>query len=127
MAQGPSGNGIDACSCGSIKSSQSFWVSGGISPSILNLGTGWRWVVSLKTWLHYSPPPPIERAPVTCLAGGWVGPTVGVNAVNKRKISCTCRKSDPDSIAESLYHLSYAVFMRTKLYNISVLNTLSLF
>jgi len=38
------------------------WGSGGIAPRILNLGTTWRWVVSITLWPLYGGgkiPPPI--------------------------------------------------------------------
>jgi hypothetical protein len=38
---------------------------------------------------------PGERAPVTPLTGGWMGPWTGPDAVDKRKISCPCLESYP--------------------------------
>jgi hypothetical protein len=40
---------------------------------------------------------------------GWVGPRAGVNAVEKRKISCPYREPNPGSAAlcPSLYRLTY--------------------
>jgi hypothetical protein len=29
------------------------WGSGGVAPCIFNFGTGWNWVVSFMSWLHY--------------------------------------------------------------------------
>lgn len=45
------------------------WKSGVTAPPILNLSTGWRWVVSFMPW------PPYSRgiAPDTHWIGGWVG------------------------------------------------------
>jgi len=34
--------------------------------------------------------------------GGWVGPTVGLNSVANRNISCPCRKSNTDLAAHGL-------------------------
>jgi hypothetical protein len=53
------------------------WGSGGIAPRILDLGTGWRWVVSFT---HL---------------GGWVGPRAVLDAVVKRKIPIPRRESNP--------------------------------
>jgi hypothetical protein len=36
-----------------------------------------------------------ESAPGTHCIGGWVGPTAGLDTVEKRKISCPYRESDP--------------------------------
>jgi hypothetical protein len=38
---------------------------------------------------------PGERIPGTHWIGGWVGPSVGLNAVEWRKIYCSCRESNP--------------------------------
>jgi hypothetical protein len=59
--------------------------------TILDLGTRWRWVVSFTPRPLYLPG---ERAPGTHWIGGWVGPKVGVDTVEKRKIS-HCRESNP--------------------------------
>jgi hypothetical protein len=66
--------------------------SGGINPSILYLGTRWRWVVS------FTPPPLRERAPDTHCIGGWEGPRAGMDAVVKRNIPSPYRKSSPPII-----------------------------
>jgi hypothetical protein len=52
---------------------------------------------------------PGERAPGTHWIGGWVGPRAGLDAPEKRKISCPCRESKPSSEPRSLslYRLSY--------------------
>jgi hypothetical protein len=57
--------------------------SGGIAPRILNLGTRWRWVVSLTPRPLYTPG---ERAPGTHWIGDLVSPRAGLDAVTKRKI-----------------------------------------
>jgi hypothetical protein len=38
-----------------------------------------------------------ENAHGTHWIEGWVRPNVGLDAVEKRKISCSCRESEPDS------------------------------
>jgi hypothetical protein len=38
---------------------------------------------------------PWEKAPGTQWIGGWVGPRAGLDAVEKRKISCPCWESNP--------------------------------
>jgi hypothetical protein len=51
---------------------------------------------------------PGERAPGTHWIGGWVGPRVGLDAMEKKKV-CSCREPNPDSPVRSpsLYRLSY--------------------
>lgn len=39
---------------------------------------------------------PGQRAAVAHCTGGWVGPTVGLNDLEKRKISWPLRRSNPD-------------------------------
>jgi hypothetical protein len=56
-----------------------------IDPHILNLGSRWRcsWAVS------FTPPSrfiPVERAPCTHWIGGSLGPTAGMNAVERRSL-----------------------------------------
>jgi hypothetical protein len=51
-----------------------------------DLGIRWRWVVSFT--------PLGDRAPGTHWVGGWVGPGVGLDCVEKRKI-LRCRESNP--------------------------------
>jgi hypothetical protein len=68
-----------------------YWVSGGIAPRILDLGTRWRWVVSSLSGRFT----PRERAPGTRLIGGSVGPSAGLDAVVKRKIPSPRRESNP--------------------------------
>jgi hypothetical protein len=62
------------------------------SYTILDLVTKWRRVV------NFTPRPvyPVERAPGAHCIGGWVGPRAGLDAVKKRKISFSCRESNPD-------------------------------
>jgi hypothetical protein len=49
---------------------------------------------------------PRERAPGTHWIGGWVGPSVGLDAVDKIKF-LHCRESIPGLPSPSLYRLSY--------------------
>jgi hypothetical protein len=53
---------------------------------------------------------PGEISPSTCSIGGWVGLRAGLNAVQKRKITCTFLESNPGRPARnlSLYWLSYS-------------------
>jgi hypothetical protein len=80
--------------------------SGGIVPRILNLGTGWRWVVSFTLRPLYA------RKNSRCLwIGCWMGPRASLYAVTKRKASCPIptgnRTLVVQSAAQSLYWLSY--------------------
>jgi hypothetical protein len=58
--------------------------------NILDLGTRWRLVFSITPWSVC----PWERAPGTHWLGGWVGHTAGLDALEKRIVSCTCRVSN---------------------------------
>jgi hypothetical protein len=51
--------------------------SGGIAPRILNLGSRWKWVVSI-TLGHFTRR---KTAPDTHCIGGWVGPRAGLDTV----------------------------------------------
>jgi hypothetical protein len=42
-----------------------------------------------------------ERTPNDHLTGGWVGPRVGLDAVEYVKLPCSCRKSNPGRPARS--------------------------
>lgn len=55
---------------------------------------------------------PGEKSPFTCLLRHWLGPRVGLDASEKRWISCLCRKSNYISsvvkpVASSLYQIQY--------------------
>jgi hypothetical protein len=63
------------------------WRSAGVSLDILNLGTRWRWVVSLT----YRPLYPREIVPGTLRIGSWIGPRACV----EEKKFCPCRDSKP--------------------------------
>jgi hypothetical protein len=54
----------------------------GYSSTFLHLGTSWRWVVSFTPLPFY----PRGWTPSTHQIRGWVGPRVGLDAVEKRKI-----------------------------------------
>jgi hypothetical protein len=56
--------------------------------TILNFGTRRRSTVSFT---------PRETDRNAHCIGGWVGPTAGLDAVEKREISCLYRESSPDS------------------------------
>jgi hypothetical protein len=42
---------------------------------------------------------PEESAPGTYWIGDWVGPRAGLDAVEKRKISCLCQEWNPGHLA----------------------------
>jgi hypothetical protein len=65
--------------------------NGGIAPHILNLSTGWRWVVTF-----------MPRGPT---GWGWVDLRPSVNAV-KRKISLTLLQIKPRSLSHPAYSLT---------------------
>jgi hypothetical protein len=73
------------------------WENGVIPPCILNFCTRWRWVVSFTPRLLY----PGKRSHVTNCIGVWVGPKVSLNAVEKRKIPCSCQESNPCRLSRS--------------------------
>jgi hypothetical protein len=74
---------------------------GGVELQLLDLGNKWRSRPDRST--------PGEKAHGTHWIGGWVDPRAGLDTVEKRKISCPCRKSKPGRPARSpsLYRLSY--------------------
>jgi hypothetical protein len=51
-----------------------------------------------------------ERGPGTHWIGGWVGPRAGLEAVERRNISCCCWKSNPGRQARilPLHRVSYS-------------------
>jgi hypothetical protein len=57
-----------------------------------------------------------ERATGTHWIGGWVGPRVGLDAVEKRKI-VHYRESNPGSSSLSLYRLSYTINLKRIIYH----------
>jgi hypothetical protein len=64
---------------------------GGVAPPFLTSALdGGEWSAShpgrFTSW---------ERAPGTHWTGGWVGPRAGLDIVEKRKISCHYRESNP--------------------------------
>jgi hypothetical protein len=59
------------------------WGSGGIAHAVLTSAVdGGEWSVSCRDYLT-----PRERVPGTHWIGGWVGPRVGLDALEKGKIS----------------------------------------
>jgi hypothetical protein len=76
-----------------------------------SFGTRWKWMASFTLRRFYLG----ERAPGTYWIGGCVAPRAGLDAVEKRNISCSCQEPNPDSwvtesVAQSLYSLSYPGF-----------------
>jgi hypothetical protein len=61
------------------------------SPTILDLGTRWKWVVHFKPQTLYHR----GRVPGTHWIGGSVGPKAGMDAVEQTDISSPCRESTP--------------------------------
>jgi hypothetical protein len=47
---------------------------------------------------------PGKEVPGTHCAGGWVGPTAGLDDVKKSQTSCPCRKPNADSSAVLSFH-----------------------
>jgi hypothetical protein len=84
-------------------------VSGCIDPRFLDLGTSWRLVVSCKAGRFT----PVEKAPGTYWIGGWVGPRVGLDDVEKRKFftlpELELRPLGRPARTQSLYRLRYPV------------------
>jgi hypothetical protein len=75
------------------------WVSGGIAPRILKMGTKWRWAVIFTA----RPFCPGEGASDTHSTGGLLDPRFGLDsAVAERKCPCPYRKSNPVRPARSL-------------------------
>jgi hypothetical protein len=65
--------------------------SGGIAPPFLTSAlNGGEWSASRPC--HFTP---VDRALGTHWIRGWVGPTSGLDAMEKRKIFSPCRKSNP--------------------------------
>jgi hypothetical protein len=62
--------------------------SGGIDPRFLDVSTSWRWVVRFTSLPLY----PRGKSFGTHWIGGWMGPTAGLDAMEK---SWPCRKWDP--------------------------------
>jgi hypothetical protein len=65
---------------------------------ILNIGTRWRWVVSVTPRPRFTPG---ERTPGTHWIGIWVGSRAGLDAGAGGRILCPCRGSNPDRPARS--------------------------
>jgi len=69
-----------------------------LTPLILNLGAGWRWVVEVTI----RPPPFPPSNPGTQWIGGWVSHRKTLNIFDKRKISCPFKDSNPVMLSRSL-------------------------
>jgi len=100
-----------------------YWGSGGIAPRILDLGAGWRWVISFTPRPLYrrrrNPPYPLDRR--------LCGPQL--DAMAKRKINSPCRESKPVRPAHSLVakqapHFQYAKNTEQPICNIPTVNYL---
>jgi hypothetical protein len=65
------------------------------SSSILDLGSSWRWALSAHTGCFT----PGERDPGTQGIGGWVSPGARLGLVEKVKLSCPFRESNPGRLA----------------------------
>jgi hypothetical protein len=73
------------------------WRSGGVAPPFLTLALdGGEWSAS-----HPGRFTSGERTPGTRWTGGCVDPRAGLDTVEKRKISCLCRESNPRRPARS--------------------------
>jgi hypothetical protein len=75
------------------------------SSTFLSLGTRWRWVVSSRLLPLYSP----AKEPQIHWIGGWVGPRIGVNAVEKWK-NLALAGIEPGPSSPSLYRLGEYMF-----------------
>jgi hypothetical protein len=92
--------------------------SRGIAPLIPNLGTRWRWLVSIMSRLLY----PGDTTPSTYRIGGWVGFRASQEVLEKRKFCCTCRirisgcpASSVDTIPTELSRLPVCIYPHLKL------------
>jgi len=65
--------------------------SGVPSSHIFNLGNGFRWVVNFVPWFLYL----WERTLLTHRIGRWVGHRASLDVLEKRKISCLYKDSNP--------------------------------
>jgi hypothetical protein len=68
--------------------------SGGIALCILNLGARHE-----RSGSHPYRFKPGEKVPSNHWMWGWMGPRAGLEAVEKRTISCLCQKSNPNLLA----------------------------
>jgi hypothetical protein len=87
---------------------EDLWGSVGIAPPLLTPA-----LYGANGQLHVPAALPLkERASVIYWVGGWLGFRAGMDAMEKKKISCPCRESIPDHPAHSLslYRLSYPGF-----------------
>lgn len=70
--------------------------SGSTAQSILNCGTRLRWVV-----LFHTPVTLLLKVSIPHCTGGCIGLTDSLDALQKRKISCPCRKFYHDSFSSN--------------------------
>jgi hypothetical protein len=83
---------------------KTYWVSGGIAPLIVNLGTKWRWVVSLM--LH--PLCSRGKSPLYPMGGELGGPQnrSGRDGKEKNSHHCHCREMNAGLSAHSVILVS---------------------
>jgi hypothetical protein len=100
---------LSLCLTNYALSHKDVWGSECINPPFLNLGTRWRWVVNSTTLPLY----PRWKSPGTTRIGGWVGPRVGLDNVEKRKFLTLPvvehRPLGRSVRRQSLYRLRYPV------------------
>jgi hypothetical protein len=83
---------------------------------ILDVGTGWRWVVSFTSLPLYPP----GESPRTHCIGGWAGPRAGLKAVEKRNVDwVTITICKTYSLLNSYFNFSYdnVVFIKAIISN----------
>jgi hypothetical protein len=102
-----SGGKVELSLCLTIKAlrHEGVWKSGCIDQRLLDLGTSWRWVVSLT-------PPPFTLGEKAC-GTRWVGPRAGLDAVEKKKVlnllGLERRPFYRTARSQPLYRFSYPV------------------
>lgn len=74
-----------------INTSKAFRMNGGVAPLLLKPGTSWRSVVNTCPGCFT----PRETAPSTHQMGSWVGPTAGLDILEKRLIFWPCWDTNP--------------------------------